>query len=112
MNDVYCPYCDTLTEINHDDGYGYEEDKQYEQDCNHCKKVFVYTTSISFSYNATKADCLNGNQHEYHKVATCPEEFSKMRCGMCGDERSMTSEERESFGIPTVAEYYSRIAKV
>jgi len=33
MSDVTCPYCRDEQEINHDDGYGYEEDKEHEQDC-------------------------------------------------------------------------------
>jgi hypothetical protein len=33
MSDVKCPYCGTEQEINHDDGYGYDEGKYYEQEC-------------------------------------------------------------------------------
>lgn len=50
MSDVTCPYCHHDQEINHDDGYGYEEDRDFEQDCIHCEKTFVFQTSISFSY--------------------------------------------------------------
>lgn len=51
MSDVTCPYCGTEQEINHDDGYGYEEDGEYEQDCVDCDKAFKFTTSISYHYN-------------------------------------------------------------
>jgi hypothetical protein len=34
--DTNCPYCDADIEINHDDGYGYEEDRKHEQQCNNC----------------------------------------------------------------------------
>ena len=51
MNDVKCPYCGADQEINHDDGYGYEESEEYEQDCVACDKRFQFTTSISFSYS-------------------------------------------------------------
>ena len=50
-DDVKCPYCGEEQEINHDDGYGYEEDGDYEQDCVHCGEAFNFTTSISFHYN-------------------------------------------------------------
>ena len=43
MKDVECPYCGTGQEINHDDGYGYEEDDPHEQSCPHCDKTFVFT---------------------------------------------------------------------
>jgi len=49
MSDVKCPYCREGQEINHDDGYGYEEGRDYDQHCS-CGKEFIFTTSISFSY--------------------------------------------------------------
>jgi glutaredoxin len=36
MSDVQCPYCNADIDIDHDDGYGYEEDKTFMQTC---KKV-------------------------------------------------------------------------
>ena len=48
--DCYCPYCGKGQEICHDDGYGYAEDKDYEQECADCEKTFLYTTSIHFHY--------------------------------------------------------------
>ena len=51
MSDVKCPYCGHEQEINHDDGYGYEENENYEQQCFECEKYFNFTTSISFNYN-------------------------------------------------------------
>jgi len=53
-DDVVCPYCGSGVEINHDDGYGYEEDKTFEQECGSCGKTFVYTTTIVFYYHAKK----------------------------------------------------------
>ena len=29
-------------DINHDDGYGYEEDVTHEQECSNCEKTFVF----------------------------------------------------------------------
>lgn len=51
MSDVKCPYCGNEQEINHDDGYGYNEDEDYEQHCVSCDKAFKFTTTISFSYS-------------------------------------------------------------
>ena len=50
MSDVNCPYCDEPQEICHDDGYGYEEDRDYEQNCSYCGNAFKFTTAISFNY--------------------------------------------------------------
>jgi hypothetical protein len=51
MSDVKCPYCGNEQEINHDDGYGYEEDRDYEQQCDSCDADFHFTTSISYHYD-------------------------------------------------------------
>lgn len=101
MQDVECPYCEEWQEINHDDGVGYDEDKTFQQECSDCGKTFVYTTSISFHYNAEKADCLNGKKHDYQPTTTYPKFFTKMRCSMCFNERQPTDKEREKFNIPT-----------
>ncbi|MCP4101996.1 MAG: hypothetical protein GY750_11285 [Lentisphaerae bacterium] len=56
MTDVTCPYCGFEQEINHDDGYGYDESEDYEQECGDCEKTFNYTTGIIFSYQVTCQD--------------------------------------------------------
>lgn len=86
MSDTNCPYCDAEVEINHDDGYGYEEDRPHEQYCGNCDKNFVYHTHISFDYHAQKADCLNGGEHKYKETFTIPKEYSRLRCEDCGHE--------------------------
>lgn len=101
-SDVNCPYCGSGQEINHDDGYGYEEDKIHEQECNDCDKIFTYTTSISFDYDATKADCLNGSEHKYEPTHTYPRRYTKMLCHDCGDRRVPT--EQEWFDIIEIME--------
>jgi hypothetical protein len=68
MHDIDCPYCGKGQEINHDDGYRYEEGKKHEQQCGYCDKYFTYTTLISFYYEPEKADCLNGEPHKLKKV--------------------------------------------
>lgn len=107
--DLNCPYCDEELEINHDDGFGYEEDTKHEMECDKCEKRFVFTTSISFYYEADKADCLNGKSHKYELTYTSPREFSKMRCKYCDDERELTEKERVDFGIGTEESYFERL---
>jgi len=87
MSDVNCPYCGSEEEICHDDGYGYEEDKAHEQQCSNCEKNIVFYTSISFSYEAEKADCLNGAPHVLEPVFHIPEYWKNwVRCKYCGYE--------------------------
>lgn len=91
--DIECPYCNEGQEINHDDGYGYSEFETHEQECGHCEKTFVYTTSISFDYDAAKADCLNGGVHVYEAICTAPIEYTKMECKVCSHRRECTDAE-------------------
>lgn len=67
MKDLLCPYCDHEMDVCHDDGFGYAEDKAHEMDCEECKKTFVFHTSISFNYNTSAADCLNGSPHRFRE---------------------------------------------
>lgn len=87
MSDTNCPYCDAEIEINHDDGHGYTEDEAHQQECPECEKNFIFYTSIHFSYDASKADCLNGGEHKWKKTLTIPAEYSKLRCEDCQEEK-------------------------
>lgn len=88
MSDVKCPYCAADVEINHDDGYGYEEDETHQQKCPYCKKTFIYTTAFHFSYGVSKADCLNGAPHEWKDVPGCRcDAWKVVRCPTCQWER-------------------------
>lgn len=93
MRDVECPYCGAEQEINHDDGIGFEENQIHEQECGDCEKIFAYTTSISFYYFASKADCLNGAEHKYKVLTVYPKEATLMECGDCGARRKPTEDE-------------------
>jgi hypothetical protein len=87
MNDVDCPYCGAPQEINHDDGYGYEEDKLHEQQCGKCERHFVFTTQVSFYYTAYPAPCLNGVPHKMKPVVHYPKHWPDYRrCADCGHE--------------------------
>jgi transposase-like protein len=93
--DVECPYCNRGQEINHDDGYGYSEEETHQQRCNHCDRVFVYTTSISFYYEADIAPCLNKeSDHHWKPIVIAPKRYTRMRCTHCDKERELTPEER------------------
>ena len=95
MKDIECPYCEEEQDINHDDGYGYEEGVLFQYECHNCGKAFVFTTSISFHYDAIKADCLNGEPHDFQPTHTYPIEYTMMECTGCGERRKPTQEEME-----------------
>ena len=93
MSDVECPYCGAEQEICHDDGFGYEEDRLHEMECCECEKTFVFTTSILFMYEPSKADCLNDGEHQFKPTGTVPRKYTRMRCSECGLERPCTDSE-------------------
>jgi len=107
-SDVECPYCGEGQEINHDDGYGYEEDRIHQQCCSSCDKEFAFTTSISFSYDAKKADCMNGGPHNFKPSCTAPKHHTRMYCADCDEERQLTELEWLNFMKPmeTISGYY------
>lgn len=85
--DTECPYCGKDIDICHDDGAGYAEDEQHQQECEHCEKTFVFTTYVSYIYDATKADCLNGSEHKMAEVTHTPRSWPDWkRCETCGHE--------------------------
>lgn len=93
MKDINCPYCEAGQDICHDDGFGREEGVKHEMQCDECEKYFTFTTSISFDYEAEKADCLNGSDHDFKPTMTHPREYTKMECTMCEESRKPTEEE-------------------
>ena len=96
---IDCPYCGEENEINHDDGFGYEENVNHEMECRHCNKVFMFTTSISYSFEPFATPCLNTEEdsHEWKLSMTFPREFSRMVCQHCEKKRQLTPEEKEKF---------------
>ena len=85
--DVECPYCKHKQDINHDDGYGYEEGQMYEQECSKCEKIFVYTTTIHFNYSVYVAPCKNGGEHKFNPCQGCPTGYmsNRHRCEYCDE---------------------------
>jgi len=78
VSDVNCPYCGDSQEINHDDGYGYDEAELNEQQCVVCDKLFKFQTSISYCYEVF---CVDGD----HQLEQSPyKETSKLySCKNC-----------------------------
>lgn len=109
MSDVLCPYCGSDEEINHDDGYGYEEGRKHSQECGNCGKSFAFETCISFYYEAFEAECLNDGKHNYEVTKTHPSCFAKMKCSMCDNQRELTDEERELYNIPRIEVFYESL---
>ncbi len=83
--DVNCPYCGFSQDINHDDGYGFDESKVYEQECESCKKNFAFRTSMVFHYDVNTAACLNGGEHRMRRMYSTRYP-NDMRCSRCGKE--------------------------
>lgn len=111
MDTVECPYCEYEQEIDHEDGYGYDGDETFTQECPCCGKVFAYQTEILFSYNVHTCDCQNGEDHKWKLMMTHPKFASRMECTECGERRSLTEEERQKFGIETKEEYFEKLKK-
>ncbi len=94
MGDVNCPYCEETQKINHDDGYGYEEGREYNQICRYCDKIFSYTTTIFFSYEVEKAPCLNDKnfKHDFtkepHSIAYFGDGKIVRNCELCNYKES------------------------
>ena len=88
MKDIECPYCEEWQEIDHDGGYGYQEDEVFEQECANCEKTFTYTTGIIYVYEAYKAPCKNGGKHKLNEIHGHPRELFeyKRRCEYCDEE--------------------------
>lgn len=99
MSDMECPYCGAGQEVCHDDGHGYTEGVRHEHTCSECEKTFVFQTHISFDYEPSKADCLNGADHELQFRKSWPSEYSRMGCKHCDFERRATSDEIAAQGI-------------
>ena len=85
-DDVKCPYCNKWQEIDHDDGYGYDEGVLHKQECDSCEKTFAYNTSISYCYSAYQADCLNGGSHKLRTRASIQTDGEpRPICEDCGE---------------------------
>jgi predicted RNA-binding Zn-ribbon protein involved in translation (DUF1610 family) len=88
MSEAECPYCGDGIQINHGDGYGYDEGGLHKQECYLCNKTFSYRTIISVSYDTRQADCLNGGEHRFRTKDITPDSCT-YRCVDCGFKKSV-----------------------
>lgn len=49
---IKCPYCGHEQNVDHGEGEGYEEDEQFEQECEKCRKTFLCTTYVTYNYES------------------------------------------------------------
>lgn len=105
--DIECPYCGHWQDIDHDDGYGYEEGRTYNQECGKCGLTFIYYTSMHFSYEPQKAPCLNGEPHDFQQIVGAPREhfIGRFACSGCGKKERRDEEGRRR----ALAELYKKI---
>lgn len=90
MKDITCPYCEEEFDLCHDDGAYTDESDSEQWECPNCEKISMVRTSISFSHEAEKADCLNEeSEHEWKKQVGQPAEYfvDKYICGVCGETK-------------------------
>jgi len=97
--DLECPYCGAELNINHEEGFGYEEDILHEMQCSECEKYFVFLTSVSYCYSSSKADCLNDDNHDWKPTHTSSKEYTRLKCSMCDEQRLPTEAERLKYNI-------------
>ena len=92
---IECPYCGEKH-----DGDGYDVSTIQRQECSGCGKNFAYKTTISISYEAFAAPCINGNaEHDWKETHSIPRCFRKLRCSVCGEEKEIEGikEERKAY---------------
>ncbi len=112
MGDLYCPYCDEEIGSHVDDCY--EQDVEYEHECPKCEKNFIFNISYSPNFDSWKADCLNGEKHNYEKMCGYPKELfvNRRRCSMCSKEvtvcKNCEKEKSEHNIHPTKGTYHCK----
>lgn len=84
-SDLECPYCGNEQDVCNDDGHGIDESETHQEQCLSCLRHFVFYSSHSISYTASKADCLNGKPHKFRKLMVLhyPD---WVKCKDCGHE--------------------------
>jgi len=91
MEEVECPYCEEYIEIYPDEHYeGYEE-----YQCSSCGKFFEVYAEQCINYSVQgRADCLNGEEHNWKPIFGVPEIYfrGKYRCRDCSKEMTIESE--------------------
>lgn len=89
---MICPYCDEGFDFCDDEPKG--EGVVEELECPLCEKNFVFHRSYSIDYWTTKADCLNGEQHNFEQVTRSPTVIGgkiQFRCIGCDKKENRQS---------------------
>lgn len=87
MNDVECPECGHEHDIKIDGWSDVQEDNIYDNTCPSCNKIYCYSFSVVRNYEAHKADCQNGSDHDWKPMKIYPLHWPDARyCRDCGLE--------------------------
>ena len=98
MSAVECPYCEAEFEVCQDEGFACKDSEDYDLACIYCEKTFIITPCVSYSFDARKANCKNGEaEHKIKDKIGHPREFyiGMKYCTDCGEEFNTKKEERE-----------------
>jgi hypothetical protein len=91
--EIECPYCEHAYDLCHDDGAFYNEGQSEEEKCPNCEKHFLVHSSMSWNFNAEKAECLNDGNHSWVKayseanIKNHPDLGKREKCETCGRTR-------------------------
>lgn len=98
QEDVSCPYCGSWQDICKDDGRGYRDEEQLEEECEKCGKNFLVQVSVSFNYSSQEAPCKNGQPHEWRQIVGYPKEhfIGRFECTYCHEEDRREEEKRRA----------------
>lgn len=91
---IECPYCFKDFEVDTDDGAHYKDGESEEDQCPNCDKRIMITASCLWSWEAEKADCLNGSPHQWTQWDTYwigesvhkGEFYERHSCNSCNKE--------------------------
>ncbi len=81
MEVVKCPYC---SEYHDFDPQDLIEDQLLQAECFNCEKSFTYTVTISRYIEASKAECLNGGEHNFNEMKSMYGNKKTTICSNCG----------------------------
>lgn len=84
MNELECPYCKCLTEVELERDWATTKNDPHEAKCCHCHKNFVFHTEFVLTLHPKKADCLNGSPHQFAEWLGLPHGYEKKECKDCG----------------------------
>lgn len=94
MRNITCPYCNKELDIDTTDINNPGEN--YEEECEHCGKMFHVMVEYSATYKSYQVPCLNGDDHKWKGgiMGGYPTARTKY-CAYCGERRMPTPEEYE-----------------